>query len=99
MRKNDLPTEIVSWVPVVDFMVPDQYQRVRMSLRVAVLDVRTGQAAVFRTAPIEEDLVSTRYARKHNTQWPLERIRRKVFEAAVADLLRGYVEPRVGSRK
>jgi hypothetical protein len=92
MRKNDLPTEIVSWVPVVDFMVPDQYQRVRMSLRVAVLDVRTGQAAVFRTAPIENDLVSTRYAREHNTQWPLDRMRRKLYQTAVADLLRGYTE-------
>jgi hypothetical protein len=49
MKRNDLVTSIVSWVPVIDFTVPDEYQKVRMFLKVALIDVRTGQWATFQT--------------------------------------------------
>jgi hypothetical protein len=91
LKRNDLPTGIVSWVPVVDFMVPDEYQKVRMSLKIALLDVRTGNWTTFRTEPIEEDLVSTRYAREHNANWPLNIVKKKLYESAVRELVRGYL--------
>jgi hypothetical protein len=91
VRRDDLPTEIVSWVPVVDFMVPDQYQKMRMSLKVAVIDVRTGNWSTFTTEPVEHQTITTRYAREHNDKWPMRPIKQKLYRAAVEKLLATYV--------
>jgi hypothetical protein len=97
LKRNDLPTGIVSWVPVVDFMVPDEYHKMRMSLKVALLDVRTGQWATFRTEPIEQQALSTRYARAHDEKWPLESTKNRVYKNAVRKLVEQYGEKQIGS--
>jgi hypothetical protein len=91
MKRDDLPTGIVSWVPVIDFMVPDEHQRVRMHLKVAVIDVRTGQWAVFRTEPLEEQMLTTRYAREKAPNWPLGPYKSRVYERGVKRLVEGYM--------
>lgn len=91
MKRNDLPTGIVSWVPVVDFVVPDEYQKTRMYLKVALIDVRSGQWATFRTEPIEEEGLTTRYAREHDQKWPLHSLRERLYQASVRKLMDGYV--------
>lgn len=92
LKRDDLPTSLVSWVPVVDFMVPDEYQKMRMSLKVALIDVRSGNWASFRTEPIEEDAVTTRYAREHEHKWPLESIKQKTYASAARTLQSAYLE-------
>jgi len=91
MKRDDLPTGIVSWVPVVDFVVPDEYQKVRMHLKVALIDVRSGQWATFRTEPIEDQTLTTRYAREKAPDWPLKGIKDRVYRSTVQKLLSGYV--------
>jgi hypothetical protein len=92
MRRDDLPTSIVSWVPVVDFMVPDEYQKVRMSLKVALIEVRTGNWATFRTEPVEGDVVTTRYAREHEMKWPLQGYKQQLYASAAERLKSAYME-------
>ena len=94
MKRNDLPTSIVSWVPVIDFAVPDEHQKVRMSLKVALVDVRTGNWATFRTEAIEEDSLTTRYAREREHKWPLERTKQRLYQIAVKKLAEGYMAAR-----
>ena len=91
MKRDDLPTGIVSWVPVVDFMVPDEYQKVRLHLKVALINVRTGQWATFRTEALEEENLTTRYAREKAPNWPLHAIKTRAYEACVRKLMDGYV--------
>jgi hypothetical protein len=91
MKRDDLPTGIVSWVPVVDFMVPDEYQKVRMILKVALIDVRTGQWATFRTEPIEDQTLTTRYAREKSPNWPMRGVKERAYQAAVRKLLDSYL--------
>jgi hypothetical protein len=91
MKREDLPTGIVSWVPVVDFMVPDEHQKMRMQLKVALIDVRTGNWATFRTEPIEEKALTTRYAREHEQKWPIEGMKARLYEAAVRKMVDSYV--------
>lgn len=93
--RDDLPTSIVSWLPVVDFAVPDEYQKVRMQLTVAVVDVRTGQWATYRTEPIEEDTLTTRYNRERNPKWSLERTKERLYRSAVKKLAEGYLAAQV----
>jgi hypothetical protein len=91
MKRDDLPTGLVSWVPVVDFIVPDEYQKVRMHIKVALIDVRTGQWATFRTEPIEDQMLTTRYAREKAPNWPLKSIKERMYQSSVRKLLDGYV--------
>jgi hypothetical protein len=91
MKRNDLPTSLVSWVPVIDFAVPDEHQHVRMFLKVALIDVRTGQWATFRTEAIEEEALTTRYAREREKRWSLDRTKQRLYEIAVRKLADGYV--------
>jgi hypothetical protein len=91
IKRDDLPTGLVSWVPVIDFMVPDEYQKVRVYLKVALIDVRTGQWATFRTEPLEEQTLTTRYAREKEPNWPLGPVKSRAYEACVRKLLEGYV--------
>jgi hypothetical protein len=91
VKQDDLPTEIVSWVPVVDFVVPDQYQKVRMHLKIALIDVRSGQWSLFTTERMEEETLTTRHAREHDAKWPMRPIKQRLYRAAVQKLLDGYV--------
>ena len=91
IKRDDLPTGIVSWVPVIDFVVPDEYQKVRVYLKVALIDVRGGQWATFRTEPIEEQTLTTRYAREKEPNWPLGPVKGRAYDACVQKLLHGYV--------
>jgi hypothetical protein len=91
MKRDGLATGIVSWVPVVDFMVPDEYQKARMHVKVALIDVRKGQWATFRTEPIEEQTLTTRYAREKEPNWPLSGMKARAYQACARKLLDGYV--------
>ena len=91
MKRDDLPTSLVSWVPVIDFTVPDEYQRVRMHLKVALVDVRSGKWATFRTEPIESDALTTRFAREHEQKWPLQNTKQRLYRNSVQKLVDGYV--------
>ncbi|HEV8542589.1 MAG TPA: hypothetical protein VGR78_09370 [Verrucomicrobiae bacterium] len=91
LKRDEMPTGIVSWVPVVDFMVPDEYQKMRMYLKIALIDVRTGQWATFRTEPIEDQTLTTRYAREHEQKWPMQGVKQRLYQASVRQLMDGYV--------
>ena len=92
MKRDEFPTHIVSWVPVVDFMVPDEHQAMRMSLKLALVDVRTGNWATFRTEAVESTAVTTRFAREHDQKRPLEPVKRKLYSSAAQKLRDGYTE-------
>lgn len=89
--RDDLPTSIVSWVPVVDFAVPDEYQKARLQLTVAVIDVRTGKWATFRTEPVEADALTTRYARERSPKHSFQGAKERLYRAAVQKLTDGYI--------
>ena len=94
LKRDEMPTGIISWVPVVDFMVPDEYQRMRMYLKVALINVRTGQWTTFRTEPIEDQTLTTRYARAHEQKWPMQAVKQRLYQASVRQLMDGYVVAR-----
>jgi hypothetical protein len=94
MMRDDLPTSLVSWVPVVDFTVPDEYQRVRMHLKAALIDVRSGNWATFRTEPIESDALTTRFAREHEQKWPIQNTKQRLYKNSVERILKAYVMAR-----
>ena len=90
MKRDEMPTSIVSWVPVVDFMVPDEFERLRMHLKLALIDVRTANWATFRTEPIETEALTTRHAREHQKRYSLQNSKQRLYQNAVRKLVDSY---------
>ena len=84
---HDLSTKTVTWLPVVDFFIPDQKENVRVYLKVALVDVRTGAWTVFRTEPEETQMVSTSWAREHVQSPEIRRLQQKSYTVAVNSLV------------
>jgi len=88
--RKDLASKPVSWVPIVGWSLPDEKQLMRIRLKVAVVDVRTGNWAVFSPEPFEDKAVSGAYNRGASDQTQVEKLKQKAYEAAAKDLLRIY---------
>jgi len=89
-RSENLPTKTVSWLPVANWVLPDEKQRMRIRLKLAIVDVRSGNWAVFSPAPFENTLTSERKHRAKTDQAQVEKLKAEAYEAAVTDLLRLY---------
>lgn len=87
---ENLPTKTVSWLPVANWVLPDEKQRMRIRLKLAIVDVRSGNWAVFSPAPFENTLTSERRHRAKADQAQVEQLKSEAYQAAVTDLLRLY---------
>jgi len=65
---EDLATKSVSWVPIVGAAVPDETQSMRIRLKVAVVDVRSGQWEMFTPRVLKDSSVSMKFNRKSSDQ-------------------------------
>jgi hypothetical protein len=83
---HDLSTKTITWLPVVDVIVPDQKENVRVHLKIALVDVRSGAWNVFRTESQEAKMVSTGWAREHVQSPEVRRLQQKSYVVAVNSL-------------
>lgn len=87
-----LPTRMVSWVPVVRWVIPDEREHMRLRLKMALIDVRTGNWAVLSPPPVEEARMSSAPRRGVADQKLVEELKQRAFAAAATELLRRYSE-------
>lgn len=87
VANHDLSTKTITWLPVVDVIVPDQKDRVRVHLKMALVDVRSGSWTILRTEPMEGELLSTGWGREHLEPERVRELKKKSYEAAVNTLL------------
>lgn len=87
---ENLATKTVSWVPVVNWMLPDQKQHMRIRLKVALIDVRSGNWTVFSPKPFEDASISRSPRRAAVDQKQVERLKTEAYEASAKDLVRLY---------
>jgi hypothetical protein len=85
-----LATKTVSWVPVMHWFVPDEKQHVRIRLKVALIDVRSGNWSVFSPQPFEDARLSTGPRRGAVDQKQVERLKKLAYEASAAELVRAF---------
>ena len=88
--RQGLGTKVVSWVPFVGGLLPDETQRMRIRLKVAVVDVQTGQWEMFAPEPFEDADASGRYTRVSSDQAQVAVLKEKGYGAAVQDLVKRY---------
>jgi hypothetical protein len=87
---EDLATKTVSWVPVVSWVVPDEKQHMRIRLKLAVIDVRSGNWSVLSPNAFDDARVSTSPRRGVKDQQQVETLKAKAYEASVKDLVARY---------
>lgn len=87
-----LPTRTVSWVPLVHWVLPDEKQHMRIHLKVALLDVRSGNWSIFSPKPFSDARLTTSPRRGAVDQKLIERLKQMAYEAAVAELVQAHSE-------
>ncbi len=85
-----LATKTVSWVPVMNWILPDECEHMRIRLKLALVDVRTGDWAVLSPAPVEDSKISRSPRRGVADQKLVERLKQQVYAASAEELLRQY---------
>ena len=88
--RKGLASKPISWVPIVGWTVPDEKQQMRIRIKAAVMDVRSGNWSVFSTEPHEDKAVSGTINRESSDQRQVEKLKQQAYEAAAKDLIRIY---------
>ncbi|MFH1027827.1 MAG: aminopeptidase [Pseudomonadota bacterium] len=88
---KDLATKNVSWVPIVGWVIPDQTQVIHIRLKIALVDVKSGQWEVIVPKVYEDTANSTSLNRKQSDQQQLTQLKSKVYQAAVESIISRYM--------
>jgi hypothetical protein len=87
-----LATKTVSWVPVVNWVLPDEREHLRIRLKLALIDVRTGDWAVLSPEPVQDSAISTSPRRNVTDQKMVEDLKERAYTAGAKELIRQYAE-------
>jgi len=87
-----LATKTVSWVPVASWFIPDENQHMRIRLKLALVDVRTGNWAVLSPDAIQASKLSTAHSRGVTDQKLVESLKQKAYDTGTKELLDRYSE-------
>ncbi len=82
-----LPTKTVSWVPLVNWMLPDEKQHMRIRLKLALVDVRSGNWSVISTKAFEDAKITLSPRRAATDQKQVEKLKQLAYKAAVEELV------------
>jgi hypothetical protein len=88
----ELATKRLSWVPVVGWHLPDEKHHMRIRLKMAVIDVRTGNWTMFYPQSFDDTAFSGALTRKNSDQQQVATLKEKAFLAAANDLALRYSE-------
>jgi hypothetical protein len=83
-------TKAVSWVPIIGAVVPDETQSMRIRLKVAVIDVRSGQWSMFAPEAYLDAALSASLSRAASDRRQVELLKDKAYNAAVDAFVARY---------
>lgn len=88
-RKSE-GTKAVSWVPFVGGAIPDERQYMRIRLKLAVIDTRSGQWEIFTPDDFNDDAWSAGYTRASSDQAQVAVLKEKAYASAAEDFVKRY---------
>ena len=88
--REGIGTKIVSWVPIVGNFIPDETQRMRIRLKFAVIDVKTGHWDLYVPEPLEDDAISASLNRASSDQAQVALLKEAGYKAAATGLFTRY---------
>jgi hypothetical protein len=87
---EDLATKAISWFPFGGGAITDETQRMRIRMKVAVVDVKSGQWEMFSPEPFEDTGSSGRYSRASSDQAQVATLKDKAYKAAADDMVKRF---------
>lgn len=88
--REDLATKAVSWVPFIGGAIPDESQRMRIRLKFALIDVKSGQWQLFAPEPLFDETASGSYTREASDQGQVDLLKANAYKAAVQQIVDHY---------
>ena len=80
--RRKMETKTVSWVPIAGWMVPDESQFMRVRVKLALIDVRSGNWRVETPEPFTDKAWSTMFTRGSSDLKQVELLKRRAYEAS-----------------
>lgn len=80
----------VSWVPVAGWMLPDESQQMRIHLKIALVDVRSGRWAMCSSEVFDDRAHSNRINREAADQKQVEKLKKLAYASAAEDVVKIY---------
>jgi len=87
-----LATKTISWVPVVNWVVPDEKEHMRLRLKLALIDVRTGDWAMLSPEAVDDSKISRSPRRNVADQKLVESLKQRAYTSGAKELLRQYAD-------
>ena len=84
--RRNMETKTVSWIPFAGWVVPDESQHMRIRLKLAVIDVRSGGWTMLTVEPTPDKSWSTQFTRGSSDQKQVEALKRKAYETGAKEL-------------
>lgn len=88
---RNLATKTISWVPIIGGAIPDQTQEIRIRLKVALIDVKSGQWEMFSPKVYEDTATSASLNRAQSDQAQVALLKTRAYETAVESTISRYV--------
>ena len=84
--EQNLATKNISWVPLVGWSLPDEQKNIRISLKIAVIDVASGDWRMFNPKALEDEYFSSLMNRAGEDQQMVIEMKKKVYQEAAKEL-------------
>lgn len=84
--RRKMETKTVSWVPIAGWMLPDESQFMRIRVKLALIDVRTGHWRVESPEPFTDKAWSTVFTRGSSDLKQVELLKQRAYEASARQL-------------
>ena len=88
---QNLETKTISWVPIVGLVIPDEKQQMRIRLKIAVVDVRSGRWEVFTPQSFDNTAYSTWGRRESSDQNQVARLKAQAYSSAADMFIKRFV--------
>jgi hypothetical protein len=85
--KTNEATKLVSWVPIVGAILPDQSQHMRIRLKAILMDVSTGRWRMVSAEPAEDDSLSAALNRRSSDQGQVEELKSEGYRRLARQLV------------
>lgn len=87
-----MATKTISWVPGASWVVPDEREHLRIRIKMALVDVKSGSWTVLSPDPLEAKAWSASSRREAVDQKQVESLKAKAYQATVARLMAQNVD-------
>ncbi len=88
--RRKLETKTVSWVPIAGWMIPDEAQHMRIRLKLALIDVRSGNWRVLTPEPFTDKAWSTAFTRGSSDRKQVELLKEKAYAAGAEKVMKEF---------